>query len=810
MPLEPTGELALSFAEPAGVWEEALPLGNGRLGAMVHGTHPVERIGLNEDTFWSGPGDTAVPEIPDGLLERVRRSVAEGRHVEAGRELRVTQGADAEAYQPIGELELTHLDTGRALMEYRRTLNLRDGVALVERAGDGHTYRQEVFASVEHQVIAVRLETDSPEGLQVGLRLTTPQARARLQPGPFDGSLELLLAAPRHVVPWPRTDGVVLDDDDQNSIRAAALLLVQAEGPEAHVAPDPGGASLTVRNASAATLYIAIRTGFRAWNEAPTLTEQECSAAAAGDVHAATTAGWPKLRATHVTAHRELMDRVTLRLDDVDRAPDLPTDVRLVRRAAGQADEHLCVLAFNLGRYLLAASSRPGTQAANLQGIWNDRVSPPWNSQYTVNINVEMNYWPAESAGLPECHAPLLRLIADLADAGRPAARGIYGARGWTCHHNTDLWRIAVPVGLGHGNPMWAQWPLGGAWLCSHLAEHWRFGRDTRFLADTAFPICLDAARFVLDLLVETPDGKLVTSPSTSPENDFVTPHGNASVDAGSAMDLTLARELFEFVLEAADALEPADRDSLRDAETEQALEEIRGALTRLAPLRIGSRGQILEWSAEREEADPHHRHVSHLVGIFPGHSAVREPHLREAARRSLEERGDEGTGWSIAWKIGLWARLGEGAAAHRLLGHYLRPLIPTDSVGGGFTGGVYRSMLCAHPPFQIDGNFGVTAAVAELLLQSHETLDGAPVLDLLPALPPRWPSGRVTGLRAPGAVTLRELTWSAGAMRSAIVEARADTTVNVRYRDTSGQRHTHRLALQAGEHVEFDGLQHR
>jgi alpha-L-fucosidase 2 len=350
---------------------------------------------------------------------------------------------------------------------------------------------------------------------------------------------------------------------------------------------------------------------------------------------------------------------------------------------------------------------------------------------------------------------------------------------------------------------MWSQWPMGGAWLCTHLAERWRFGRDLDFLAGTALPVSVDAARFVLDLLVEDDEGRLVTSPSTSPENRFLTDDGPASVVEGSAMDLTLARELFEFVLEAeremaAAGVAPTDADAA-------ALAEVRAALPRLAPLRIGSDGRLLEWSAELPEAEPHHRHVSHLVGLYPGRLLATDPELRAAARRSLEARGDAGTGWSVAWKTGLWARLGDGAAAHRLLGEYLRPVGPTPSGDFPSGGGVYRSMLCAHPPFQIDGNFGVTAAIAEMLLQSHTEHDGVPVLALLPALPPQWPSGRVTGLRARGAVRLVELVWADGALVSAVVEALADTRFELHWTDRTGARRTLPLRLRAGERASVD-----
>jgi alpha-L-fucosidase 2 len=779
----------LSYPTAAEGWHEALPVGNGRLGAMVHGGFPDERISLNEDSFWSGPGQTAPPDVPPGLLDEVRDLVRAGQSVAAGSLLRATQGADAEAYQPVGDLLISHLDREDSTgAHYRRWLDLRDGVTVVERGA----LRQEVFASVEHQVVAVRLSTVDPEGLRLDLRWATPQPRAAIR-GYGQEGLALLLTAPRHVVPWPRTDGVVLTGAESSAMRAAALCTaVVDEGDRAtvRVQERADGPVLAVRGAAAVTVFVAIRTGFTDWRTPPSRDAEECLARCAEEVRVADAAGWAALRAAHVAEHRALMDRVRLVLDAP--APELPTDARLARRAEGESDEQLCVLAFAYGRYLLAAASRPGSQTANLQGIWNDQVAPPWNCQYTVNINTQMNYWPAETTALAECHQPLLRMVADLALAGRATAHAIYRARGWTCHHNTDLWRIAVPVGKGYGDPKWAQWPLAGAWLSLHLAEHWRFGRDLAFLSGVALPVALDAARFVLDLLVEAPDGFLVTSPSTSPENEFGTGDGPASVDAGTAMDLTLARELFEFVLEAQTALSTAGLPV--DDVAVESLGEVRAALARLAPLRVGSRGQILEWSAEYPEVEPHHRHLSHLVGLYPGQTIARDPRLREAARKSLVERGDAGTGWSIAWKIGLWARLGEGDAAHRLLGAYLTP------AAAGQQGGVYTSLLCAHPPFQIDGNFGVTAAIAELLVQSHLVHDTTPVIELLPALPTAWAAGSVAGLRARGGVTVEELAWADGAVVAATLMSTVDTTVEARWRDRQGNRHTRRLALAAGE----------
>jgi alpha-L-fucosidase 2 len=833
--------LTLWYREPAAAWAEALPVGNGRLGAMVHGTRPVERINLNEDTFWSGPADTAAPRLEPTVLAEAREHVREGRHVAAGETLRATQGADTEALQPVGDLLIEFVgqcgDGAGAAASYRRSLDLRDGVTAVECGEGGQRIRQQVLASAQYNVVAVRIETADPAGLHLNLRLATPQHRAEVRAGTREGvesgdagsaedcpaqahtgdgaaatALELLLCAPRHVVPWPRTDGVIDQDDDKLSIRAAAVLQVEADageplrvdlggtaasGPDqgTHAGTDtpPSGRDaiaaapfIAVRGSSAVTAYIAIRTGFAGWNTAPTLDSEHCLDAAYKDVHSASEDGWDALRAAHVTEHRAVMDRVTFELAGGDAGVSVPTDQRLARRAAGgEDDEQLCALTFAFGRYLLLACSRPGTQASTLQGIWNAELTPPWNCDYTVNINTQMNYWPAESTALPECHEPLLRLIADLSEAGRPTAERIYGARGWACHHNTDLWRLTVPVGKGLGDPMWSQWPMAGAWLSTHLAEHWRFGRDLAFLAAVAAPIALDAARFVLDLLVEDGAGRLVTSPSTSPENQFLTAQGPASVDQGCAMDLTLARELFGFVLECAEQLTAATVPLTQ--EDEATVREVREALVRLAPLRTGSRGQLLEWSAEHEAVDPHHRHVSHLVGLYPGSVVALDPVLREAARRALEERGDEGTGWSLAWKTALWARLGDGAAAHRLLDLYLRD-------------GVYRSLLCSHPPFQIDGNFGVTAAIAEMLVQSHAVEAGATVIEVLPALPPQWPQGRVAGLRARGAVGVVELSWALGVPTSLVLEADAGASVAVRWRDGDGVSRTRRMELTAGQ----------
>lgn len=775
----------LHYNHPARTWVEALPLGNGRLGAMVFGDADHERIALNEATLWSGgPSDGNNPAAR-ALLPQVREAVFAGRHSEAVALCKKMQGPYNQSYLPLGDLLLDFSpDENRRtpISNYHRQLDLDTAIARITyQLADGTAMTREVLTSAPDQIIALHLAADRPGALHFSARLTS-QLRHTLSITDA-ATLTLSGRAPSHVEPDYRGDcpHAVVYEDGPNARGMRFVAHLHIENIDGRVFAQ--GDRLTVRGATTVILRLSAATSFKDFRHCPAQNGRDEVAASTQALAAARLLSWSELLTRHVQDHQNLFRRV--RLDLVSAHPPSaaqPTDLRLVQAAAGQPDLGLEKLLFDFGRYLLIACSRPNGQPANLQGLWNASVRPPWSSNWTININTQMNYWAAEPGALPECHLPLLQFIGELAKNGRDTARINYGAKGWVSHHNADLWRQSAPVGdFGEGDPMWANWCLGAAWLCQHLWEHFAFSRDLSYLREHAWPLMRGAAEFALDWLVEDRAGYLVTAPSTSPELSFHSPEGGrGTVTFGSTMDLQIFRDLFDHCLEAAGLLATEDELTQR----------IRSARNRLLPMRIGARGNIQEWASDFIETDVHHRHVSHLFGLHPGAQITPDtPELFAAARRTLELRGDDGTGWSLAWKICFWARLLDGDRAHALVRALLRP-VPSDlhaiNYHGG--GGVYPSLLAAHPPFQIDANFGYVAGVIELLLQSHQRdASGNPILHLLPALPAAWPDGSVTGLRGRGGFTL-DLTWKFGKLSGLTVTSTRDQRATLRYsgRDTT------------------------
>ncbi|MEV0802037.1 glycoside hydrolase family 95 protein [Kribbella sp. NPDC050281] len=779
-----SGTQWLFYDRPAATWLEALPLGNGRIGAMCFGGIGRDRIGLNDETLWSGSPETArslsTPLGATGAdaVQAVHDALRAGDIRRAHELARGFHSGYSQAYLPLGDLLLEVRVAGATPAaadseQYRRELDLDAAMATAEFEIGGVAVRQEVFVSAPDGVLVHQMSASEPV-LALTCRLAS-QLPSR--PYAVENGLGLLLQAPADVAP-PHRDvpqPIRYSDDEDRGMAAAIALRTATDGEIS-----ASGSELAVEGATEISLILSTATGYDGPFTAPARTAEECWFAADQTVLAALEREYDELVTDHQRDHRRLFRRASLELAGSAEHSELPTDVR-VARAVEVEDPALAALIFNYGRYLMVASSRPGGLPTNLQGIWNDILRPPWSSNFTVNINTEMNYWPAETTNLPECHEPLLRYIDQLAQAGRRTARERYGCGGWTAHHNADAWCWTLPV---EGDPRWSNWPMAGAWLARHLWDHYEFTGDLEFLGES-WRVLRGAAEFCLDWLVELPDGTLGTAPSTSPENDYIADDGlPASVTRSATMDLALISDLFQRVEQAAELLDVVD----------PLVAELSTARKRLPEPPIGARGQLQEWAADLPEEAPHHRHMSHLVGLHPGDAITpdRTPVLAAAAARTLDLRGDEATGWSLAWKINLRARLRDAAAAHRLVRAFLRPADDTATGRPGSGAGVYPNLFCAHPPFQIDGNFGATAGIAEMLLQSHSG-----EIELLPALPAEWPSGRVTGLRARGGVTV-DIAWTPSGVEAVLTADRDQERVVRR----GGDRMPVRLTAGVGHRV--------